>query len=326
MKPAAEAAGVSAVRRVRLRAIVFLILTLLIAAVAVVLVRASLLKARQHAGELVVKTVPVVVAAADVAVATKLESRHVKTILWPADGVPPGTYRSIQQVVGRSATQALATGEPVLRRRLAGPNKGTGLATLLTQGKRAMAVKVDQVVGIAGFIQPGDSVDVITIMAPDEETDGATTPEVTRIGKIILQNIVVLAVGEQLETTGPQTARVTVVTLEVDPAQSERLALASQHGTVQLTMRSRIDEATVPTAGITPSLLLMPDEGTELPGLRTPVPQVAIAARPVGGVRRPPATKQAPAAAPPVARPPTVEILRPGGVEQRQLRSPPGDQ
>lgn len=331
MKTAAEGSGGGVVRSVRLRAIVFLVLTLLAGVLAIVLVRVSLLKARQRAGE-AVRTVQVVVAAIDVPVATKLEARHVKAVAWPADTVPAGSFRRVNQVVGRSATQAFVVGEPVLRPRLAGSEKGVGLAALLRAGHRAMSVKVDQVIGIAGFIQTGDVVDVLTIMAPDEATQTGLSGEISRVGKIILQNVKVLAVGEQLQTTGNQTNRVTVVTLEVDPAQSERLALASQHGAIQLTMRSRLDQETVPTLGVTPAMLLLPDEAAaEAAGaLLRLSPLVATRTQPVarpGGVRRPPVGRpQTPVSAPPPPdRPPVVEILRPGRVEERQLRPPSGN-
>jgi len=326
---AAEGGGGQVVRRIRIRAMVFVILTLLTGALAVVLVRASLLKARQQR-EAAVQTAPVVVAALDVPIATKLEPRHLKTVAWPVESMPAGAFGSAEQVIGQSPTQAIAAGEPLLASRLSGGRRGSGLASLLGEGRRAMSVKVDQVVGIAGFIQPGDAVDVVTIMAPDDQPNGgAIVGETTRVGKVILQNIKVLAVGEHLQTSGSEAVRVTVVTLEVDPAQSERLALASQHGTVQLTMRSRLDQAEVPTSGVTPGMLLQPDEGAEPIVSSAPAPAVAVAApgRPAGvaavarrGTPRRPAGVEPPAAPPP-PRAPTVEILRPGRVEERQLHS-----
>jgi pilus assembly protein CpaC len=156
----------------------------------------------------------------------------------------------------------MVKGEPFLDSRLADQSRGRGLAAILREGTRAMAVKVDQVIGVAGFVQPGDYVDVITTMKPDDVTRHAMGDN-ARVSKIILQDIRVLAAGEHLSTEGHKPVKVQVVTLEVTPEQSERLALASQHGSIQLTMRSHIDQGVVATAGVTPLTLLAGDDGAD---------------------------------------------------------------
>jgi pilus assembly protein CpaB len=185
------------------------------------------------------------------------------------------------------------------------------MAALLDEGMRAMAVEVDAVVGVAGFVQPGDIVDVITTMDPDDETKEQLANEADRISKIILQNIKVLAVGEHLSTEGRKPVKVKVVTLSVTPDQSERLALGSQHGRIQLTMRSRIDLKQEPTAGVTPLDLLTPDEGAEV-AVRD---KDTIPRRTYGSRRKKKDDKEtAPAA-------PTVEIIRGTRIEERKLRT-----
>jgi pilus assembly protein CpaB len=186
------------------------------------------------------------------------------------------------------------------------------MAALLDEGLRAMAVQVNSVVGVAGFVQPGDYVDVITTMRPDGETKDVLDNDAASISKIILQNIKVLAVGTHLATEGREPVKVKVVTLAVTPDQSEKLALGSQYGKIQLTIRSRIDQEEEATAGVTPLVLLSPDEGAELTTSRVREPVA---------VRRPASRRRAKTAEEPAKRPSTVEIIRGTRIEERKLRS-----
>jgi pilus assembly protein CpaB len=176
---------------------------------------------------------------------------------------------------------------------------------------RAMAVKVNSVVGVAGFVKPGDYVDVLTTMSPDTPTQEEMGEEPARISKIILQNVLVLAVGEHLATEGSRPTRVQVVTLGVTPEESEQLALASTHGVLTLTLRSRIDQKIASTPGVTPAHLLRADEYV---GRRVEPEKPRRTFR----HQRPRAAPEP--EAPPKPAAPVVEILRGNKVEQRKLR------
>ncbi len=309
------------VRKIRLRALLFFALALVAGAGAVFLVKTYMDRARAASATAPIAATLVVVAAEPVPIGTRLQGSHLAVVRWPVGDVPDGAFESVEQVVGRSVQRDLVAGEPVLATRLADPQRGDGLAAILEDGHRAMAVKVDQVIGVAGFVQPGDSVDVITTMKPD--LDSQSLGRAARVAKIFLQNIRVLAVGEHLSTDGHKPITVQVVTLEVTPDQAERLALASQHGEIQLTMRSRVDRESVPTSGITPDMLLAADEGAEpreAAPARAPEPPPAPARR--HSTRRARSHRSSPAASVTPAAPaaPVVEILRAGKVEERKLR------
>ena len=146
---------------------------------------------------------------------------------------------------------------------------------------------------------------------PDDETRTALDNEAAKVSKIILQNIRVLAVGEHLSTQGREPVKVKVVTLAVTPEQSERLALGSVYGQIQLTIRSRVDQTQAATAGVTPLNLLAPDEGA---AVEKPSEPVQVARRAVG--RR---EKQEEKPAEPEGS--TVEIIRGTRIEERKLHS-----
>jgi pilus assembly protein CpaB len=310
------------VRKIRVRAILFLMLALIAGGGAVLLVKNYIDRVDQmRAGPINISKV--VVAAIDIPVGTVLAEQHLKLASWPADNIPARGFDRVEKALGKTTRQGLVKGEPVLRDRLVGEKAGLGLTAILPKGKRAMTVKVNQVVGVAGFVRPGDFVDVITTMAPDDETRKALKQEAAKIAKIILQNIKVLAVGEHMQTQGTKPVKVQVVTLEVDPTQSERLALASRHGVIQLTMRSRIDQDNIPTPGITPVALLAPDEGAEEEKAKEKAAadkstQEWLAARRRRRRSRP--RKVAKKEEPPKPAAPIVEVLRGRRIEERKLR------
>lgn len=334
--PITDAPPSRVARKFRIRAVVFLVAAIAAGVAAVFLVKAYLDQVRRTAPPAPIDTVEVVIARADVALGQRLGPTDVALVTWPAAHVPTGAYRRVEQVVGQTARQALVAGEPLLPTRIVTGAQGEGLASLLEPGTRAMAVKVDQVVGIAGFVQPGDRVDVIATLPTDDETKEVLDTEAMKMSKTILEDIRVLAVGEHLDTGGTKPIKVQVVTLGVFPEDAERLALASQHGTIQLTMRARLDHVEVATTGITPLELLAPDPGA------TPivVPRVKVAAAPppaqpearregrvtrTSARTRPPVTPAVTREPEPQA--PVVEILRgTQKVEERKLRPPGGAQ
>ncbi|MFN2432476.1 MAG: Flp pilus assembly protein CpaB [Gemmatimonadota bacterium] len=216
----------------------------------------------------------VVVAAAAVPLGTYLTEQHVKTVAWPGTDLPEGYFARKQDVVGRGVIVDLSPSEPVLATKLAPEGAGGGLPVVIPGGHRAVSVKVDEVVGVAGFVLPGTRVDVLVTLNP--ETEGETqAPARTRV---ILQNVKVLASGQKIEKDEegkPQT--VTVITLLVTPEESEKLTLAATEGQIQMALRNAMDLDSVSTTGIETAELVS--------GPSAPVPAPRPRARASGPVR-----------------------------------------
>jgi len=198
------------------------------------------------------ETQQVVVAAADLAWGTSLSREYMKQSNFLKESLPPGYYADPAALDGRVVLYPLKAGEAILESRLAPATmKGGGIAAVISPGKRAMAVKVDKVVGVAGFIHPGHRVDILVTLTQ-------TAKQSTPITKIVLENILVLATGTEIEKTGKQEkpAQVDVITLEVTPGEGEKLALAATEGKLQLALRNAGDKEDVVTRGTTiPALL-----------------------------------------------------------------------
>ena len=204
-------------------------------------------------------TTKIVVAAVDLPMATRISAEQLKLAEWPLSALPPGAIRDPKEVVDRILIAHVVAGEPVRPAQLAAKDAGNGLAALIPAQYRAMAVRVDDVVGVAGFIHPDDHVDVIVTLRLAKPADAEPT------SKVILQNVKVLAVGKEIEVADQarrQANPVTVATLLVTPRQAERLALAGNEGHLVLTLRSWIDETSVATNGVSPSGLLAEDGET----------------------------------------------------------------
>jgi pilus assembly protein CpaB len=320
MKASIESPEQRQVSQIRTRALLFLIVAVIAGAAAVMLVKQYLDRMQVLAAARAPKTRSVVVAAMDIPIAMRLEDRHLAVVNWPENSVPEGSFSTVADVIDKTVRQNMVKGEVVLRERLADESSGQGLAALLADGMRAMAVEVDAVVGVAGFVQPGDYVDVITTMSPDDETKKERKDEAARVSRIILQYVRVLAVGEQLTTSaGGKPINVKVVTLGVTPSESEKLALASQYGKIQLSLRSRIDQEMATTDGVTPSRLLMAGEPPTLDPAKT------VEDRPRQPYRYPKPSKPVEVVAeqPKAPEAPVVEILRGGKVEERKLHVSP---
>lgn len=196
---------------------------------------------RSDSGELV----QVAVAGRDLPVGHRLEAQDVLMVEWPARAVPEGFSRSPAEVVGRGLLSSVSRNEPFLPAKLAVPEAGGGLSILIPEGKRAMAVRVDDVVGVAGFVVPGTRVDVVVTLSSDVAT-GAGQP----VTQLVLQNIEVMASGQTIQRDArgePMTT--TVVTLLVDPEEGEMLGLAATNGRIQLALRNSLDPDTVTTTG-----------------------------------------------------------------------------
>lgn len=267
-------------------------------------------------GGQVVPIVKIAVAAVDMPLAGKIAPEQLKLDDWPADHQPPGAFHDPKELVGRILISRVLAGQPILPAMLAAKNAGNGLAALIPANMRAMAVRVDDVVGVAGFIHPDDRVDVLVTMTPPRPGAETTT-------KVFMQNVKVLAVGQEVEANDQarmHASPATVATLLVSPHDAERLALASATGRLLLTLRSWTDSQPVNTEGA------FPDELVGEPVVAAAAaPRAEPAPRPAPSVgRRGKGGRQA-AAPPPVLPgegPPkkdVVEILRGDRFEQRNF-------
>lgn len=186
----------------------------------------------------------VVVAAQPLELGSVVGPADVKMVDWPASNVPQGYATSAEQVVGRGVIQPVSINEPLLTSKLAAKEEGGGLPIVIPEGMRGVSVKVDEVIGVAGFVLPGTRVDVLVTINPQNDKEEATT-------RVILQNVTVLTAGQLIQKDAegtPQT--VTVITLLVTPEQSEELTLAATEGRIHLALRNTLDMAEVETDGI----------------------------------------------------------------------------
>ena len=198
------------------------------------------------------QTVGIVVAVVDIPLGATINPNQVAVSAWPKDNYPKDAIADPKVAVGRTALRDFVRGEPVVEGKLVPLNKPAGLLSLrVPQGMRAFSVKVNEVVGVGGFIVPDTRVDVVvtTAISPSRTQD--------QVSKIVLENIQVLAAGqvvEQQKDNKPVT--VNTVTLAVTPDDAERLALASNDGKIQLVMRNYADTDNVVTGGIDKARLL----------------------------------------------------------------------
>ncbi|PWT80267.1 MAG: Flp pilus assembly protein CpaB [Acidobacteria bacterium] len=203
----------------------------------------------------------VAVAKVAIPIGTKIIAEQVMVVPFPKESTPDGSFETTDKLVGRVAVVNIAAREPITEARLAPEGTAGGLSAVIPEGYRAMTVKVDDVVGISGFIMPGTLVDVVVVIDPGDR--GQTDP----ISKIVLQNIKVLANGQNIDK--PDNSReansVKAVTLQVTPEQAEKLALASTEGKLQLVMRNSIDQGDEQTTGINKRGLLGGERATPAP-------------------------------------------------------------
>lgn len=236
-----------------------------------------------------IPTTSVVVAATDLDVGAELGRDDVRLIQWPSNAVPAGAISDPQEVLGRGLILPVIQNEPILPNKLASKEAGAGLPPAIPPGLRAVSVRVNEVIGVAGYVLPGTRVDVVTTLSPTDQKADMTS-------KVILTNVQVLAAGTKIErdTEHNKPMPVSVVTLLVDPDEAERLTLASNEGKIQLALRNPLDKTTTATHGVRPAMLL---------GLAPPVQRVARAKVAV-------ATGAAPPLSPPAPEPATVEVIR----------------
>lgn len=198
------------------------------------------------------ETMSVVVASSDLTWGTVLTTDMVKLAPFLRQSLPEGHFANIAQVAGRTLIHPVKMNEPIFDSRLApSGSQGGGVSAVITPKKRAMAVKVDKVIGVSGFIHPGNRVDVLVTLS---QTGKVATP----ITKTVIENTLVLATGSDVEKTGnrEKPAQVDVITLEVTPEEGEKLALAASEGKLQLALRNSADTGDVLTKGTTFPVLI----------------------------------------------------------------------
>jgi len=194
----------------------------------------------------------IVVAATDASPGQRLAPEMVKLAEWPVESVPPGALRELRKLDGRVLRHAIQRGEPLSEGKLAPAGASGGLSALIAEGKRAITVRVNDVVGVAGFALPGNFVDVLVYTqfeANDHQAQQA-------ISKIVLERILVLAVAQEVGRDDTKPRVVNAVTLEVTPVQAEQLDLARSVGTLSLVLRNQVDPLPGVTAGATKVSLL----------------------------------------------------------------------
>ncbi|HEX8474753.1 MAG TPA: Flp pilus assembly protein CpaB [Pyrinomonadaceae bacterium] len=271
----------------------------------------------------------VVVAKVDIPLGTKIIPEQLTVAQFPSNATPDGVFDAPDKLVGRVAVMNIAAREPFTDFKLAPEGSAGGLSSVIPEGFRAMTVKVDDVMGVSGFLKPGAMVDVLCVITPSEQTSHRDP-----ISKMVLQNIKVLASGQNIDQ--PKNEReaesVKAITLQVTPEQAEKLALASTEGKLRLVMRNGIDQGDEQTPGANKRTLLTgerampaPDPGalkSEQPKAQQPAPPVQ---RQRTHVEKPRAeVKPQPVAAAPAAPAPaprtSVEMIE--GAKRRSVEFP----
>ena len=185
-------------------------------------------------------TIKVVVATRDLQIGTRLQPAMLETVSWPVSAPIKSPLNSTDKAYDRVINMPVLKGEPILETKLAALGQQGGLSSVLKDGKRAVTVKVNEIVGVAGFALPGNFVDVMANI-PDKDNNP--------VSKIVLERIQVLAVAQDVASTENKPRVVSAVTLEVTPQEAEIIDLARSVGALSLVLRSQVDAASVETIG-----------------------------------------------------------------------------
>jgi pilus assembly protein CpaB len=219
------------------RALIMLALSVLAGLAAVML--AARWMGQQASGE---KSL-VLVATSDLELGQAITAQMLQPIAWPTGSQPEGSFNDVKLLEGRVVRAGIYKGEPVLEPKLAPEGTKAGLDSVIKPGHRAITVKVNEVVGVAGFLAPGSYVDLLVNINEDRDKS---------ISRVVLERIMVLAVAQEANRPDQTKARVVnAVTLEVMPEQAEKIDLARNVGTLSLMLRNQVDVKGAPTAGIT---------------------------------------------------------------------------
>jgi pilus assembly protein CpaB len=276
----------------RTRTIIVIGIAVLLALVASVGVYRYLSEKGRAAEEARLQTVGIVVAIVDIPVGTTINTNQVALTAWPRDSYPKDSFADTKAVVGRVARRDFLRGEPIVQAKLVPADKGGGLLSFIVpEGERAFTIRVNEVVGVGGFIVPDTRVDVIVTMTPTGANE--------KISKVILENMKVLAAGQIIEQKENKPITVNTVTLAVTPEEAEKLALASNDGIIQLVLRNFMDSDNVVTVGATKGRVLAAYRPFSPPGESNPEKK-----------RRYTRVKRAPSVAPAAKKTFTVEVIK----------------
>src|SRR6266498_1413453 len=261
----------------------------------------------------------VVVAKKEIQLGEKITSEHLALSAIPNGSAPEGVFRKMGDLVGRVAITPIGVRETITSMKLAPEGTGAGLSAVIPEGYRAMTVKVDDVVGVSGFVMPGSFVDVVAVILPTAQ-QGADSQG--PISKIVLQNIKVLASGPKLDSPENQREPTSVkaVTLQVTPEQAEKLVLATNEGKLQLVMRNYSDQEDTQTKGANKSTLLSGESFVPQPAPSERVEQSKPVVKRAAPARRVAAApREEKPAAQPVSRN-SVELIE--GAKRRDVEIP----
>jgi pilus assembly protein CpaB len=263
----------------------------------------------------------VVVANADIPEGHLIDRKDLHAAAWPAASVPAGAFSSGDSVVGRVTRVPVFTGEPIVPGRLAPAGTGGGIEVKITPGKRAMAIRIDEVAGMAGLIQPNSRVDLMITMR-DESANGGR-----RVAKLFMEDMRVLSVGTVVaRSESGRPIRAASATLEVTPEEAERLAIATGTGSIQLVLRGYGDPDSIKTRGATSSDVLSQLRSAPAVVLSNDPPPAVhhhVAAAPPPKPAPAPVTPQPAVAARPRPRSPdsvTVQVFRAGKVSNQHFQ------
>jgi pilus assembly protein CpaB len=191
------------------------------------------------------ETKDLVVATADLPVGATIKPADLHVVKWPADTYPKGGFSKIEDVLDRAVVSNVLAEEPLVAGRLSEKNAGVGLSSVIPPGMRAVSLRVNDVIGVAGFVLPGSRVDVLVTGSPPGGGDAS------RMTTTVLQNILVISAGTKIQPDARgQPENVPTVTVLVTPEQAEVLTLAANEGRVQLVLRNPTDDKTQKPAGV----------------------------------------------------------------------------
>lgn len=233
----------------------------------------------------------VVVAAVDIELGTKLNPQMLTSVDWPTAAMPPGAFVNANELQDRVMKVGVLRGDAIIDRKLSPVGTTGGLSAVISEGKRAMTVRVNEVVGVAGFALPGNYVDVMVNTTQKSDREHGQN----QISMTVLEKVLVLAIAQEASRDDSKPKVVSAVTLELAPADAEKLDLARSVGTLSLVLRNQLDKIQVTTVGITREQLL---------GIK----ETSI--KPVVAVRAPLPVKPAPK--PVIAKSDCVEVIRSG--------------
>jgi pilus assembly protein CpaB len=219
----------------------------------------------------------IAVAAVDIEPGSKLNPQMLTTVDWPAGSVPEGAFKNLNDLQDRVVKVSVLRGDALIDRKLSPAGTKGGLSAVIAEGKRAMTVRVNDVVGVAGFALPGNYVDVMVNAVQDR----AQSQGQNQISMTVLEKVLVLAVAQEASRDDTKPKVVSAVTLELAPQDAEKLDLARSVGTLSLVLRNQMDRQSVATLGVTRSQLLGVKEVVARPISEAPVPARKPVMRPV---------------------------------------------